>query len=221
MSLSTLRPRVVNQVRDGSGLLESADFDELLQAAAERYSRARPRLIVADVAGDGGHDYDLPASWEDGWSELRSVEYPAGARNPVLVDRLDWTIYDAPAGPQLRLLADSPQAGETIRLTFTGLHTIEEAATTVPAADHQALVYLGAMLACEQLSSHYSNTGDTSVMADSVDHSSKARDYAARAKRFRELANELVPLPKEGTVSAAGGETSFADESWPLSHRQR
>lgn len=222
MSLSLFRPKVKLLVRDGAAVLaDPADYDFSLQEAVKRYSRTKPRVVVEDIAGSGAFDYALPASWSDEMSRVRSVEYPAGDREPHLVDALDWQLYRAPAGTQLRFLSATPIAGETIRLTFSALHSVAEASTTVPAADHDVVVYLAAAIACEQLSSHYSNAGDSTILADSVDHKSKATEYALRAKRFMGLANELLPVKTQGEIRAAGGETSWGDEAALLTHPHR
>lgn len=218
MSLALLRPRVIRNVRDGVGVLASpGDYDAVLEEAVKRYGRARPRRWVDDVAGDGGFDYALPA----GAAGVGQVEYPAGQREPEMVDALDWTLYEAPAGPVLRFRIATPAAGETIRLTLTGEHSIAEGSTSVPAADHDVLVLIASSLACEQLSSHYTNQGDSTIGADSVDHKSKATEYAMRAKRFMSLVPEPFRSLEEGEVQAAGGEVSYGEEVFLLTHPQR
>ncbi len=222
MSFAVLRPQVKAYVRDGSGVLLDPDYDALIRDAVSRYSRAKPRLVVADLIGPGGFDYPLPDDWSDEWSELRSVEYPVGEREPVYVDRLDRVLYRSPDGMVLRFKAVTPRAGELIRLTFTGLHSIAEGFTTIPPGDHDVVTLLASALGCEQLASHYTNAGDTSLQLDTVDHRSKGSEYAHRAKRFRDLAREQLPaLPEEGQVSAAGGETSWGDFASLLTHPHR
>lgn len=221
MDLPTFRQKIAVLIQDDAGVLEAVELDALIDSAVRRYSRAKPRVVVADAAGDGGFDYDLPAQFDPEWSELRRVEYPAGRREPSYVDKLDWTLYEDPTGVKLRFLADSPKAGETIRLTFTALHTVDASSTTVPAADHDVIELLGAALACEALASHYSSAGDSTVLADRVDHKSKAAEYALRAKRFAKLAEDLVPLPDKDDVRPAGAETSFGGDAGFLTHPER
>ena len=99
MSLALLRPKVQRFVRDEGGvLLDPDDFDLALQEAVKRYSRAKPKRWVEDIAGSGAFDYDLPATWDDEFSRLESVEYPAGKREPEMVDALDRTLYQSPSG---------------------------------------------------------------------------------------------------------------------------
>jgi hypothetical protein len=233
MTYEQLRKRVKKDVRDGAGVLDNRDtwpvpdpdqpddYDLVLDAAGDRYSRVRPRKIVADLPGTGSWELELPEGWADEWSKPLQVEYPVERREPSLVDRLDWKLYRGPAGTRLRLLADTPPEGAPVRLTFEGLHVVSAELLTVPAADHVVLVHLAASLGCEQLASHYSNSGDSTVLADSVQHTSKAREYAARAKRFMGMANELLPIQEQGEVRAAGGTTSWGDDMPLLTHPRR
>ena len=220
-NLDDFQTAVERLVRDGAGVLGPADHDQYLQDAAKRLSRVEPRRVVADVAGDGSYDYTLPDPYDPSFSEVIEVEYPAGQRDPSIVDRLDWTVYRTPSGPALRFRADTPAVGETIRVTFTALHTIEPDATSVPSARQDAVVLLAAAIACESLSAHYSNTGDSMIQADSVDHKSKAAEYASRAKRFMKMADELLPVAEQGEVRGAGGQTSLADDQPFLTHPRR
>ena len=91
----------------------------------------------------------------------------------------------------------------------------------MPASYHDALVLIGAALCCEQLASHYSNASDPTILADTVDHKSKASEYASRAQRFMRMANELLPIREQGEIAAAGGETSWGDQVGLLTHPQR
>jgi hypothetical protein len=221
VSLTLLRPRVRANVRDtGARLVDPADYDAALQAAVAEYSARRPLERVADVAGDGGYDYPLP----DGWPAVDQVEYPAGDRVPRVLDALDWSVYRLPAGPVLRFASATPGAGESIRLTRRGLHAIDADSTTVPADDFEAVVRLASAVLCEQLASIYSDNTAPAFGADTVDHKSQASEWAARAKRFRTLAAELLPGDAEDGLQPASGTASWAESDtgwWPLSHRPR
>lgn len=220
MDLATFRADVGKMIRDSAGILQSADLDFAIQEAVKRYSRIRPRVVVADLAGDGSYDYDMPAAFDPDLGQLKEVEYPAGEREKRVVDELDWTLYRSPAGLKLRFLAHTPEAGETIRVTFTARHTVDAVSTTVPEPDHDVITLVSSGIACESLASHYSNAGDSTIQADSVDHRSKAGEYATRAKRFMAMADELLPL-KQGEVAPAGGMTSFGDSQGWLTHPAR
>lgn len=222
MDLATFRADVARLVRDGGGVLaDPADYDFFLREAVKRYSRIRPRVIIADLVGDGGWELALPAAFDPDRGRLREVEYPVGRRDRSMVDTLDWELYRAPDGPVLRLRADTPDVGEAVRVTFTAQHTLDAAETSVPVDDHDVVNLVASAIACEALASHYSNAGDSTIGADSVDHKSKASEYAMRARRFMAMANELLPVDEQGDIRASGGETSFGDEQGWLTHPAR
>jgi hypothetical protein len=222
MSLSAIRQQVRRLVRDAGGVLEDPDYDYVAGEALRRYSRVRPRVLVEELPGDGSWEYALPASYAEGFSRIEHVEYPGAKREAEIVDRLDWRLVQTPAGLRLRFLRDVPAVGLTIWLTYTAPHTADEAGTTVPDAELDAVHLVAAALACEQLASHYSNASDPTILADSVDHKSKAAEYALRAKRFMQLANELLPVKEQGETRPAGGETSLGQEMpWLLTHPNR
>jgi hypothetical protein len=221
MSLPLYREKVRQLVRDGAEVLDEVDYDFVIGEALKRYSRIKPRGVVAELEGDGGYDYALPAEYDEGFSVVAQVEYPAGRRQPELVDRLDWRVIRTPAGTVLRFLRDTPREGERIWVPFTALHTATDDATTVPAAEHDVIHLVGASLACEALASHFSQQGDSSIGADSVDHKTKAAEYALRAKRFMQLADQLLPITEQGEVRAAGTETSLGDMLGFLTHPTR
>ncbi len=221
MNTTSFQRGIQRLVKDGAGVLDGPDYDFYIAEALKRYSKSKPRKPVADIAGDGSYDYDMPSPFDPEFSRVTEVEWPAGRRVKETVDALDWTLYESPTGTKLRFLSSTPGAGTTIRVTFTAMHTVSESSTTVPEVDHDVIHLLGAQLACEALSSHYSNSVDSTILADSVDHKSKASEYAARARRFGKMADELLPAPEQGVAGPAGGEISIGESENLLTHPER
>jgi hypothetical protein len=174
--------------------------------AIKAHSRQRPRKVVEDVDGDGGFDYALSdlASWKSGFSSIEQVEYPVDDTDEtadVLQDDA-WEIYEKPSGKMLRFLEDTPDATEDFRVTYTSFHTCTDSACTVEDFDEEAVQALAAAFFCEMLSTYYAQSTDSTIAADSVDHTSKSRDYAARAKAFRKIYFDHLGI-KEGQTPAA------------------
>ena len=181
----------VGQLVGGEIPLAEADKILAVDMAVKAHSRHRPRIIVEDESGDGGFDYAVSAlaSWSEGFSVIRTVEYPVDDTDEdadVLQDD-QWTIYEKPAGKQLRFLEDKPAATESFRVTYTALHTCTDSACTVDDFDEEAVQVLAAAFFCDMLAAYYAQSVDGTIAADSVDHTSKSRDYAARAKTYRKL----------------------------------
>lgn len=175
--------------------------------AVKEYSKHRPRIVPEDETGNGGFDYavSLLASWSDGFSMIQRVEYPVDdtSADADILDEDAWEIYHKPAGDYLRFLEDQPEATETFRVTYTALHTCTDAACTVKPIDEEAVQTLAAAYYCEILATWFAQNQDSSIQADSVDHTSKSRDFAARAKAFRKIYRDHLGLKDEDTVPAA------------------
>jgi len=177
-----------------------------ISAALNKYSSHRPLIVSEDEVGNGSFDYALTllASWIDGFSTIKSVEYPLDDTTQAAAILQDdaWQIYHKPTGKYLRLLEDTPAATESLRITYTALHTCTDAACTVPSYDEEALQILAASIFCEQLAAYYSQTSDSTIMADSVDHKSKASEYSSRARAYRKMYFDHLGI-KEGETPAA------------------
>jgi hypothetical protein len=175
------------KVKDDSGKIDNpGDYQTAITAALKRYSKHRPLNLVADIPGDGGHDYSLPEGWNPGLSGILCVEFPAGLIPEVILDSRDYKLYQSPAGQKLRILNIIPTAEEAIRVTYNGLHTEE----TLPEADQEAVASLAASICCGQLAAAFGNTSDPTIQADVV-------NYRTKTDEFRRLADFLEGQYKE------------------------
>jgi len=160
-----------------------------ISKAVKAYSATRPRAVSEDEDGNGGFDYaiTLLAEWAEGFSVIKSVEYPVDdtEQAAALLQDDAWQIYSKPAGKYLRLLRDTPEATEDLRITYTALHLCTDTECTIPASDEEAVQMLAAAEFCDMLATYYAQTQDSTIQADSVDHKSKAGEYAARARTYR------------------------------------
>jgi hypothetical protein len=133
--LSDFESRVVTLLKDAAAKLASDDIVAAVLQAAALYSLDRPLTRVSDISGAGSFDLALPTGWVDGFSQVKQIEYPYDSSypQPPTIDNDDWTIYQNPTGKVLRLLADTPTSGETVRLHFSAPHRI-------PSTDAVAIV---------------------------------------------------------------------------------
>jgi len=191
--MSTLQDYItaIGNMVGGELPLDEAEKILAISMAMKEHSRHRPQVIVEDEDGDGGFDYavTLLALWADGFSVIKTVEYPVDDddETPDVLQDDAWMMYEKPAGEYLRFLEDEPDTNESIRVTYTALHTCTDAACTVKTFDEEAVQALATAHFCNMLSAYYAQTQDSTINADSVDHGSKGREYAARAKTFRSV----------------------------------
>jgi hypothetical protein len=186
--------------------------------AVKTYSKHRPRICTEDEAGTGAFDYavSLLAEWSDGFSAIQQVEYPVddASESTETLDEDDWRIYTKPAGDYLRFLANVPVAGESFRVTYKALHICDDTQCTVKAIDEEAVQSLAAACYCEMLAAYFAQNQDSTIKADSVEHTSKTRDFSARAKAFRKIYQEHLGFKDNDSVSAAAA-VSDLDLKYP------
>lgn len=176
-------------LRDAAGKLPAGSRDALLaQAILQRYSKDRPREVVDDINGTGASLLPLPGGggdgdsdvWEEGYSVVRSIEFPTAQIPPSLVLDEDWQMYRTPAGMKIMMIADTPAVSDTVRITWTARHLAD--GSTVPDPDFEAVCDYAAGLCYEALAGIYAQTGDSTIGADSVNYRTKSQEYLGLAK---------------------------------------
>ena len=206
--------------------------DEMLKAAVERYSLDRPKERTQDVTGDAGKYYPLTggsavlSNWSDGFSRILGIEYPAATiasdEAPQYLEPEDWDEdYWVDSSGDIRWLYlpnHAPVATESMRIKFSQPYAWSGSpeVTDTPVLDFFAICHLAAALCCRAIAAKYSRTSDSSITADSVNHTTKAGEFSRRAKEFEALYNQHLGLGAE-TVRAAAGEFVDMDTApgWP------
>jgi len=203
MALIDHQSLVESMVRDDAAKLTNNDFVKAVNRSIARYSKDRPRAIVEDVAAPGGNYLNLPASWEFGFSRIESIEYPIGNVPPTLLDIASYGMYNAPGGKQI-MVRSIIAAAESVRISFSIKHTVDEVTDTSPEHEREAIAAWAAAVCCEQLASYYAGDSDSTIQSDSVDHNSKSREFSNRAKVFRKrYFDELGIDPKRNIAAGA------------------
>ncbi len=209
--LADIRQKVISIVRDDATKLDNPhDYDRIISAAVNRYSKHRPGTAVADITGDGGNDYALPSAWVDEFSAIKSIEFPIGDVPATLLDDDAYTIYQDTSARKIRLIHDSPSASESFRVTFS----IPRTETTVPANEVDAVCSLAASFCLEELANVYAQTSDATIGADSVNYRTKSQEFASRAKSLRNLYKSHLGIKADDTVMPASAATDL-DVGYP------
>ncbi len=206
------------------GTLPLTDGDKILAVnqAVKRYSKDKPRVVVVDIDGDGGFDYavSLLTSWADDFSVIKQVEYPVDdtVEHADILQTDAWAMYEKPTGKCLRFLAIKPLATEDMRITYTALHTCTDSASTIAGFDEEAVQALCAAFFCEMLAAYYAQSQDATIAADSVDHTSRSREYAARAKTYRQLYFRHLGIKEGQAPPASVTQDQDRPGSWGRDH---
>lgn len=208
-----LIPRRVPTVGD---VLDADRLEGAFAGALAEFARTRPRELAEELTGTGAFDYALdgatPAltAWRDGRSSIISIAYPyvASDRTPPMLDGDGFAVIRLPGGLKLRFLSATPAVGEKALVTYTSLHVVDSSSCSVLASDEEGLADLAACYACEALAGYYSQSTAGSIAADTVAHLSKAQEYRAQAKRWRDaylakMAGDAADAPAAGAVAIA------------------
>ncbi len=202
--------------------LGEADKILAIGRAVKEHSKHKPRIVVEDVDGDGGFDYPVSGleAWDDEFSSVKSIEYPVNDddETPDMLHDSEWRIYRKPSGQVIRFLEDRPTASESIRVTYTAMHACTDSTCTVAGFDEEAVQALAASVFCEMLATYYASNQDSTIQADSVDHTSKSRDFAARAARYRKLYADHMGIKDGQTKAASVTGDQDSTPSWGEDH---
>ena len=192
---------VAAAVRDEAQKLSAGDIGSAITQAVARYSKDRPRLKVQDVVAPGGNLLPLPAAWQADFSQLSSLEYPIGNVPPDIIGAGGWAMYVAPDGLMVQVMA-AISAAATVRVTYTIAHVLSDVADTITVMDREPVSSYAAAMLCDQLASLYSNDQDSTIKADSVQHTSKAGEFARRAKVLRQRYFDDLGIDTKRNVAA-------------------
>lgn len=213
--LNSIKAKVSQVIQTSTDFIATAQNGEMEQSIREalsRYSKDVPREIVADVAGDGAtYDLALPATWSDGFSRVVRVEYPAGERIATYLDPRDYTIYRTSSAVNLRLLSSTPGTGQSTRVTFTALHTLDDldsaTVTTIPDYHTFPFVNLAASRCLLKLAPRFTHEQETTLNADAVDRNSKG-------DLFRRLSGTLERDYEEQVGATGAGRAALTIVNW-------
>ena len=212
-----VRYRLIDTDATNPLLSDSTTLDNAIAAAVAKYGQDRPRVVVADVTGNGTPFYVLVGSgavlsaWADQSSVIEHIEYPAAAVGadhvPTYLSRQDdWQEdYRDASKTYLRLLSVSPSASETLRITYTAPHTHTSVTDTVPSADLEALYDLAAHYACLTLGTKMAGSSDSVISADSVNYRDSQLRYRQQAQDWLASYNRRMGIATGDGASAGGG----------------
>jgi len=186
--LSDYNAAVDRILQDTDAVLTSGNIDSIIQSeATQMYSKNKPFKDVVDISANGDYDYAINATnfpyWSDGFSEILKVEYPAGEYQvPNEIPFEEWTIYETASAKYLRFLDISPTSGYTIRVLYTGPHSITTQTSTVYSNDFGAFCILAASFCGAAIANRYAELKDSTIGADAVAYRDKSDIWASRAK---------------------------------------
>jgi hypothetical protein len=199
---------------------DTKDLPSHITAAVLQYSKDRPYEVVEDVTGTATSDVPLPTTYIDGFSQIRSVEFPIGDVPATIIDENEWELYRSPTALKIRFLVDVPPAvAGNVRVTSTAAHTQGTtealgAASTIPDADFDGVCALAASFAATQLVATYADEVEAATDAAFVQGDSRAQAYGKSAKELRELYNVTIGVGRTDAPSGKQAAGSKHAQAW-------
>lgn len=196
---------IASMVRAEGTSLTDEDWIRALGVAVVRYSKDRPRALVADVVSPGGVVLDPPTGWVGGQSQVILLETPIDAVPPVVIGPSGMTVEEVPSveGNRWRIrLFRALAVGAAVRVRWTAPHTVDEVIDTVPMVDQEAVAAYAAAHVLEGLAAEKSADIDPSISAADVRQASIAGEYAKRAKDLRTRYYTALSLDSERIAPA-------------------
>ena len=203
-------------LEDLSGALTDTKKEAAIQEAVVWHSRHEPQEKLQDLAGDGTTaEFAVASDFVQGLSTVRSIEYPQGKRPPEYLEKHDdFLLYRKPTGLFHQFLT-VPASAKVARVTYTALHVVSATAGTVPDHRFDAVCTLAAAVSCQWLANRFSQQGDSTIGADSVDHKSKAAEYASRARELERTYMKALGITDLGGPPAASATRDW-DQGYPF-----
>ena len=199
MAIADYQTKIEDRLRDQEAKVTTTQRDNALGDAVREYSKRKPDIKVEDVAGDGTRLLSLPASWDDDFSVIRSIEYPIGSIPPTLFDSHDF--YTSPSETKIQTPSAVANA-ENARIKFTIRHVVSGAADTIPVDDLEPVCNYAAAVLFDELAAAYSGDQDSTIPADSVDHQSKAEEFRRQASNLRKRFYDQIGVDPKKNVAA-------------------
>jgi len=193
---------VTDLMRDDAAKIAVAERDRAIAAAVLRYSSDKPVEKVQDVTPASSQLLPLPAAWENDFSLLLELEHPIGDIPPSLIGQDRYALYRDPAAVKIQLLDGVAVAANSVRSKFTIKHQVDAAVDTIPLQHREPVACWAAALLCDQLAAFYSGGTDSSIQADSVQQTTKAQDYSARARSLRKRYQDEIGVEEKKSAPA-------------------
>lgn len=190
-------------------VIDDEDLRTHLRAALVEYAGSHPQVVYTDLDGDGSkYDFDLPTTWEMGFSDVLAVEYPQGERPAVFLEPAEFVLYPASSAPTaVRLLDTIPAAGEHARLFWTATWPepgTDPADDLTPAGDFGPICALAGSFAAIQLAGRAAGNKNSSLpTADAAEWQEEHDRWLAISRALRARYNEAVGAGAAGAAIPA------------------
>ena len=174
-----------------TGPIAEADIIEAVGDAVDQYSRDKPLEKLHVITGDGTNRYTLPTDWEDGFSNILYIEYPAGTnaeKFPSILHQDEVMIWEDNTSKKFQFTRRSLATSETAWVKYTVHHTLDSSTNTIQDHDYEAVVFLStafaSLYAAGQLIKSRGNTPVDGAFPNFNTTSSAYKNFAQEMLKF-------------------------------------
>lgn len=233
--ISAVRETVREANASLSYSMRDEEYTTFVRRSLRRYSIDRPQIKNVSITGTDSkyitiNNTNFP-DYVDQFSTILTVEAdsPTIADNekPNYIERDEWDTYRSTSTLYLYLKNHQPDTDETMKITYTVPHTINEldseTTDSVPVIDFEAIVYYAANEALLALAGKYAGHSDPTMRSDVVNYRTKSAEFRALAKEYRDLYREWIsqPIKAASVIRDLDFGLSFADGMPFLTHRSK
>ena len=210
-------------------------YTTFIRHSLRRYSIDKPLQKVSAIIGTDSKYLTLNEAntpgYVDGFSSIELIEAaaPVVANNdrPNYIDRDQWELYRDDTALRIYFINHQPRVSDTIRVTYTVLHTIneldDETVDSVPTQDREAIILYAAYQALLSLAAKFAGTSDPTLRADVVNYRTKSLEYRTLAQEHKKMYEDFMsdPIKAASIVRDIDFRFGFSDVVPWLTHRNR
>ena len=195
-------------IQDAAGKLTVTTRNQAIRQAIGLHAQNIPAIKFQIITGVSDGCARTPTGWVDEVSQIKQLEFPLNDRPPIYLEEEDFqVIAAATAATPYRILFinSTPAATAPFGVRFTAPHHLGATASQNTIPDHHidAVASLAAHVACTQLSAFYSQQGDNTIQADSVNNQQKNPNYLQLSKVFMSYYTKFFKIDEHGFTKAA------------------
>lgn len=194
--MSKLLEELKNEVRglvqdDPNNPVIEGELSSAIESGITRLSEIRPQKIIHDFTGDGSTKiFELPDTFEDGFSRILRVQYPYDVTGETLAETISlfriWLIEVGDGTWKLQLLDFTPASSKILRVSFTAQHAVDNNSTTIKTkADEKAVIYWAAAQCLSIMAAKAIRVGNSLLGSDVVDYQLRSGQYKTLATFYK------------------------------------
>lgn len=224
--LTTFRSKVNATVPDKGQRVLQEDKDRFITEAVKQYSVDRPRIVTAELTGDGTTQvFTVPSGWTNRFSVLKFYEHPIDQVPQIERDLQDEikVIERVDNVELIQLTTQVLAAAEKARIRFSAQHIVSESESTIPDNDLDAVANLAASKVARAMAAFFGESTAPTLGADVVLHDQKATLFTALGDRLLKMYVEHVSSGEvvTGVVDHFDTDLLLTRRREPIFHRSQ